>query len=100
MTRVFDTISAGLFEKYMATVEQTRTTTFDFWSECAEDFHDTGKAEIEKSLTKIDSPDNMGIEFVEGRWIVYDMTRKAGANNQVICNTVAGALNTRVCVHK
>eukprot|EP00658_Telonema_sp_P-2_P079895 TRINITY_DN784_c0_g1_i7.p1 TRINITY_DN784_c0_g1~~TRINITY_DN784_c0_g1_i7.p1 ORF type:complete len:243 (-),score=68.92 TRINITY_DN784_c0_g1_i7:53-781(-) len=44
----------GLFEKYMETVEKTRSQVLEFWSECKTDFHESGVQEVEKSLADMD----------------------------------------------
>merc|ERR1712093_271206 len=74
----------GLFEKYLETVEKMRVELFEFWKEAHVDFHETGRADVERMLKKIDSQDNMGVEFVPHRWFVYDMCRKAGQNSALI----------------
>merc|ERR1712072_1412783 len=78
-----------LFEAYLETVEKMRTETFVFWDECREDFHRSGQVEIEKGIKRIDSQDNMGVEFHEGRWFVFDMTKKAGSNCGMIGRVLA-----------
>jgi len=74
----------GLFEKYLETVETTRATLLQFWGESKDEFPASGQHAVEASIKKIDGEDNLGIEFVEGRWFVFDMTKKAGQNNSVI----------------
>lgn len=77
-----------LFEKYLETVCVTRGTLFDFWEECKEEFNAAGQQTIQKSLKSIDCSDALGVDFVEGRWFVYDMTRKAGSNNTIIARVL------------
>ena len=79
----------GLFEKYLETVEKMRGETYGFWDECQAEFHAGGAAEVQRALKKIDSADNMGVEFHPSRWFVYDMTRKAGSNSGVIGRVLA-----------
>jgi len=78
-----------LFEKYLETVEKMRNETFEFWAEAKEEFHASGKSDVERALKKIDGQDNMGIDFVPGRWFVYDMTQKAGTNCALIGRNLA-----------
>lgn len=78
-----------LFEKYLETVEKLRSETFEFWADAQVDFHESARGDIQRSLTRIDSADNMGIMFVEGRWFVYDMTKKAGTNSALIGSILA-----------
>jgi len=78
-----------LFEKYLETVTKLREETFDFWAEASGDFHASGRGDIERALKKIDGHDNMGVDFIEGRWFVYDMTRKAGTNCAMIGRNLA-----------
>merc|ERR1711959_432207 len=73
-----------LFEKYLETVEKMRVETFDFWDEAKEEFHESGRGDVERALRRIDGHDNMAVEFYEGRWFVYDMTKKAGSNCAMI----------------
>lgn len=84
-----------LFENYLATVEKMRTETFSFWEEAKADFHASASADIVRQLKKIDSAENLGIEFVEGRWFVYDMTHKAGLNSAMI-GRILGLIKARV----
>jgi len=78
----------GLFEDYLATVEDSRNATHDFWKECKPDFEaavDNSEhviEHIEKQIKNIDSEDNLGIVWNAHRWFVYDMTVKADQNNQ------------------
>eukprot|EP00656_Telonema_subtile_P013451 TRINITY_DN16833_c0_g1_i1.p2 TRINITY_DN16833_c0_g1~~TRINITY_DN16833_c0_g1_i1.p2 ORF type:complete len:243 (+),score=79.20 TRINITY_DN16833_c0_g1_i1:248-976(+) len=83
------TVRFGLFEKYMETVEKTRGQTLGFWDECKGDFHEGGVVEVEQQLKAMDGEDNLAVDFVEGRWFVYDMTKKAGANNGMIGRVLA-----------
>jgi len=78
-----------LFEKYLETVEKMRHETFEFWAEAREDFHESGRGDVERALKRIDAADNLGVEFVEGRWFVYDMTNKAGSNCALIGRNLA-----------
>jgi len=78
------TAKFGLFEKYLETVEATRETLHKFWGECMEEFAETGRGAVQRTIAKIDSADNLAIDFVDGRWFVYDMTCKAGKNNTII----------------
>ena len=79
----------SLYEVYLETVEKTRCAAFDFWDEAEPDFPEGAKQEVRRMLKKIDSADNMGVDFVEGRWFVYDMTSKAGSNNGKIGQTLS-----------
>jgi len=79
----------GLYEKYLETVEKMRGETFGFWGEVKDDFHTTGQAEVERALKKIDSAENMGVEFHPARWFVHDMTAKAGSNSAIIGRVLA-----------
>jgi len=79
----------GLFTEYLGTVEQLRNETHSFFDECKEDFHASGRSDLECKIKKIDSQENMGVDFVEGRWFVYDMTKKAGDNCGLIGNVLA-----------
>jgi len=79
----------NLYSTYLETVEKTRNALLQFWAEAEEDFHADGRREVAHLLKKIDSADNMGVEFVEGRWFVYDMTRKAGSNCKLMGQTLA-----------
>lgn len=76
----------GLYEDYLATVEESRKATHDFWDDCKEEFTGpTGRSHvatsIQKSVDDIDKNENMGIIFHEHRWFVYDMTQQADRNN-------------------
>jgi len=77
-----------LFEKYLETVCVTRGTLFEFWAECKDEFNQAGQTTVQKSIEKVDCDDALGVDFVEGRWFVYDMTRKAGSNNSVIARVL------------
>jgi len=78
----------GLFEDYLATVEDSRNATHDFWKQCKPDFEaavDNSEhviKTIEKQIKDIDGEDNLGIMWSDHRWFVYDMTVKADQNNQ------------------
>jgi len=84
-----------LFEKYLETVEKMRVETFDFWDEAKEEFHESGRGDIERALRRIDGHDNMAVEFYEGRWFVYDMTKKAGSNCAMIGRNLS-MIKTRI----
>jgi len=84
-----------LFEKYLETVEKIRGETFEFWAEAKDEFHPSGRGDIDKALTRIDNRDNLGVEFYEGRWFVYDMTKKAGSNCAMIGRNLA-MIKTRI----
>jgi len=76
----------GLYEDYLATVEDSRNATHDFWKECKSDFEAVNNSEhviktIEKEIKDIDKEDNLSIMWSEHRWFVYDMTVKADKNN-------------------
>jgi len=79
----------GLFTEYLGTVEQLRNETHSFFDECKEDFHASGRSDLERKIKKIDAQENMGVDFVEGRWFVYDMTKKAGDNCGLIGRVLA-----------
>merc|ERR1711939_60354 len=84
-----------LFEKYLETVEKLRGETFEFWAEAKEEFHESGRGDVERALRKIDGHDNLGVDFFEGRWFVYDMTKKAGSNCAMIGRNLA-MIKTRI----
>jgi len=74
----------ALYEEFLKTVEQSRKAAHDFWGECKEDFMEASGnvvKQIEKELKAVDSAENMGIDFNQRRWFVYDMTLKADSNN-------------------
>jgi len=78
-----------LYENFLATVEESRKATYDFWDDCKEEFESTANtanaqnavAQVEADLTAIDGQDNLGIIFHEHRWFVYDMMVQADKNN-------------------
>eukprot|EP00656_Telonema_subtile_P011999 TRINITY_DN16016_c0_g1_i1.p1 TRINITY_DN16016_c0_g1~~TRINITY_DN16016_c0_g1_i1.p1 ORF type:complete len:249 (+),score=77.68 TRINITY_DN16016_c0_g1_i1:175-921(+) len=70
-----------LFEKYLETVSMTRDTLFEFWGGCSQEFNPAGQHAVQTSIDGLDCADALGVNFVEGRWFVYDMTKKAGDNN-------------------
>lgn len=77
----------GLFEDYLATVEDSRNATHNFWKECRPDFEAVDNSQhviktIEKEIKAIDGEDNLGIMWNPHRWFVYDMTVKADQNNE------------------
>jgi len=79
----------GLYEDYLATVEDSRKATYDFWKDCKPDFEAVNNSEhivksIEKEIKNIDKEDNLSIMWNERRWFVYDMTVKADKNNEVL----------------
>jgi hypothetical protein len=56
----------GLFEDYLATVEDSRNATHNFWKECRPDFEAVDNSQhviktIEKEIKAIDGEDNLGI---------------------------------------
>lgn len=69
-----------LFESNAEIVEQNRTALEEFWADAADDFesHPAVKRSLDRAIAKIDSTDNMGVVFTEGRWFVYDMSVKVG----------------------
>jgi len=74
----------ALYEEFLKTVEQSRKAAHDFWADCKEDFEEASGnvvKQIEKELKAVDSAENMGIDFNQRRWFVYDMTVKADSNN-------------------
>lgn len=76
-----------LFEANQATVEAARGLLFNFWGECEPDFAEHGlvKAAISSDMQKIDSAENMGINFDDTRvWFVHSMSRAVTRNNTVI----------------
>ena len=76
-----------LFEANQATVEAARGLLFNFWGECEPDFAEHGlvKAAISSDMQKIDSAENMGINFDDTRvWFVLSMSRAVTRNNTVI----------------
>lgn len=80
------TAKFGLYEDYLATVEDSRNATHNFWKECKPDFEAVDNSEhviktIEKEIKAIDAEDNLSIIWSETRWFVYDMTKKADQNN-------------------
>jgi len=78
-----------LFTDYLDTVEKMREETFAFFEEAKADFHASAAADVERKLQQIDSHENMGVEFSESRWFVYDMTAKAGTNSAMIGGILA-----------
>jgi len=73
-----------LYEEFLKNVEKSRKATHQFWKECQEEFQQAQgnvARDVEKSLKDIDHEDNLGIQFNEHRWFVYDMTVKADSNN-------------------
>lgn len=78
-----------LFENYLATIEKMRAETFAFWDEAKNEFHASASADIQRILSQVDGHENLAIEFVEGRWFVYDMTNKAGTNSAMIGRILA-----------
>jgi len=81
------TAKFGLYEDYLATVENSRKATHDFWDACKPDFEAVNNSEhviktIQKEIKNIDHADNLGIIWNERRWFVYDMTVKADQNNE------------------
>jgi len=83
------TAKFNLYSTYLETVEKTRDALFEFWIDAQRDFHVEGQREVARQLKQIDSADNMGVDFVEGRWFVFDMTRKAGSNCNLMGRTLA-----------
>lgn len=76
----------ALYEDYLATVEESRQATHDFWDDCKEEFvGPSGQSHVAQSIQQtvdqIDSQDNLGIVFHPNRWFVYDMTQQADKNN-------------------
>jgi len=80
----------GLYEKYLETVENIRRETHEFWDTCKADFSGASEGEVQRQLRAIDSEQHMGIEFSETRWFVFDMTRRAASNNDIIAGVLAG----------
>ena len=76
----------ALYEDFLATVEESRKVTLEFWAECKVDFSSAEEGEaaaggavdaMERVIKSIDGADNMGIVWRDDRWFVYDMTQKA-----------------------
>lgn len=84
-----------LFETFMGTVEKLRNETVDFYEECKADFAAETQRGVARQIHNIDDERNMGVEFVEGRWMVYDMTRKAGQNSAMI-GAILGSIKTKL----
>ena len=67
----------GLFEDYLATVEDSRNATHDFWKECKPDFEaavDNSEhviKTIEKQIKNIDSEDNLGIMWNAVSFVLF-----------------------------
>lgn len=84
-----------LYEQYLETVELVRKSVFDLWEESKDSFPASAKATIERDFAQIDGHANMEINFDSGRWFVYEMTRKAEANRQLLL-TLSRSIQTRL----
>lgn len=75
-----------LYEEYLATVERVRADVFTLWAS-AQTQLPAGpvRASVERDIRNIDSEQNVGlVDFVSGRWFVYDMIQKAEQNNKML----------------
>jgi len=84
-----------LFETFMGTVEKLRNETVDFYAECKADFAPETQRGVDRQIHNIDDERNLGVDFVEGRWMVFDMTRKAGQNSAMI-GAILGSIKTKL----
>jgi len=93
-----DELSAkfALFENFLATVSNVRTTTLDFWSENKQVFPEGNMRNAsEREVKALDGHDSMGIPDDDAVWFVYHMLRQANQNSEKISRLLA-SLKTRL----
>jgi hypothetical protein len=78
-----------LFETFLATVTLIRDQTLQFWSDNADQFSGDARAQLQRSISSIDSHDNLGIQDDPRKWFVYSMTVKADTNAKTIARVLA-----------
>ncbi len=78
-----------LFETFLATVTLIREQTLQFWSENADQFAGDARAQLQRSVSAIDSHAALGIQDDPRKWFVYSMTMKADENAKAISRVLA-----------
>lgn len=86
----------GLYEMYAETVQGLRAEVFGLWEESKPLFEGgPAGAKVERQLKAIDSEQNLGVEFTEQVWFVYEMASKAYANGRLL-SALTREIHTKV----
>lgn len=84
-----------LYETFLETIITLREETMKFWADNQDLFDISSRQLAQNEISRIDTPDTMGIIDDPHKWFVYHMTKKVNENNKLIGRILAN-LRTRL----